>query len=271
MVPSELSLVILNYNGAEILRETLSTARAVLPSGAELLLVDNGSVDHSRSVARNAGVVTIVASNQHQFITGLNTAFQQTTRPWVLFAQNDVRFHRGSLCKLVQSVTQDAIYQPLLLNQDGSVNHAGVRYQWPGVGIGNRQFPSTNAPVPIEVFSTACFLMPRRIFNRVGLFDTQFAPAYYEDVDYSLRAQQAGIPRYLLPGVHATHLSTWTFGRVYGAQRCSHFCHFNRRKLVRKHFQGVNQLTRLAGLRIADLCSWGQYQLHGDTYQTSRA
>ncbi len=47
-------------------------------------------------------------------------------------------------------------------------------------------------PFPVPYFSGACVLLRKDLFLHLGGFDTNFSPAYWEDVDLSIRAWRRG-------------------------------------------------------------------------------
>ena len=55
------------------------------------------------------------------------------------------------------------------------------------------------APAPALAVTGACMYVRREVIERVGLLDERY-PMAYEDVDWCLRAWQAGFARALLPG-----------------------------------------------------------------------
>ncbi len=65
------------------------------------------------------------------------------------------------------------------------------------------------------------FLIRKSTWDRVGKFDTRFRPAYWEDLDYSVRLAAAGIPALQTVragGFHSHFASTRSFyGRVFRA------------------------------------------------------
>lgn len=65
------------------------------------------------------------------------------------------------------------------------------------------------------------FLMPRQLFQEVGLFDENFHPAYMEDTDYAYRCKCAGVSRSHVSGIGAEHIGSATIrsDRKY-ATRC---------------------------------------------------
>jgi GT2 family glycosyltransferase len=50
-----------------------------------------------------------------------------------------------------------------------------------------------------------CWCFPRWVVRTVGLFDTRFSPAYYEDDDYIIRLKLARIPLIHKPAVIVSH------------------------------------------------------------------
>lgn len=269
MAPDELTVCVLTHNGREVLGRCLEALFYAMRPGMALRVIDNASTDHSASLALKWGATVCYADNRHGFITGLNTAFQTASTPWVCFLQNDVLVRPTTFDWFVAPplLPPEGVYQLHLQNPDGSVNHIGGQYLWPGVGLGNRRLCPESTYQPVDLFATAAFVMARSTFHRVGPFDTNLAPAYYEDVDYSLRLEAVGIPRYVVREAIATHLSTYTFHRTHTKAQLSALCRRNRRYVVEKHFRGVNRLTRLAGLRVLDTLT-GDWR-HGDTYRPS--
>ena len=262
------TVVILNHNGEDILLSCLEVATN--QDGAEVVVLDNASTDSSADVAKTFGVEVLHADNRHQFITGLNEAFRQTDTPWVLFLQNDVLLDAHCVERLMhmtEAYGTHTIYQPILFNTDESYNHCGGQYFWPGIGRGYPKPLNKQRCYQVPLFSTACFLMHRKAYEWIGPFDVALAPAYYEDVDYSLRAVRKRIRCMVVPCATATHLSTFTFTQLHSKRVLSEICQRNRKHVVRKHTRGLDRLTRLAGLTVLDTLATGISHLHGDTYR----
>ena len=266
MAPDDLTIVVLTHNGRDVLKRCLDALFLARPDGAQLTVIDNGSTDGAGSIGLEYGVTVIYADNQHGFITGLNAAFQTASTPWVCFLQNDVLVRPDTFDPFFsKDFPANGVTQLHLQNQDGSVNHVGGQYIWPGVGTGNRRLCPDYAFLPVDLFATAAFVMSTHTYQVVRAFDTALAPAYYEDVDYSLRLAQHGIPRYVARDAIATHLSTYTFHRTHTKPQLSALCRKNRRYVVEKHFTGMNRMVRLAGLSVLDTLTTDRW--HGDTYR----
>ena len=65
----------------------------------------------------------------------------------------------------------------------------------------------------VEAAAMACFMIPRKILNKVGLLDERLF-TYFEDVDYCRRCKKLGIPIYYTPKARFLHLHGATSKRL---------------------------------------------------------
>jgi len=75
-------------------------------------------------------------------------------------------------------------------------------------------------PWPAQALRAAFLMAHRDVFQEVG----GFAEGYrfgYEDVEWCLRAERRGIPRFVIPGARAFHLAPQLRGPVPPAARCA--------------------------------------------------
>jgi hypothetical protein len=80
------------------------------------------------------------------------------------------------------------------------------------------------------------FMLRRDIWEKVGPFDEEFKPAYFEDNDYARRMELAGIPRYVDSRIQFDHVVSATFKQLSGAALDAHHINFrkNRDYYIRK-------------------------------------
>jgi GT2 family glycosyltransferase len=60
-------------------------------------------------------------------------------------------------------------------------------------------------PTRIEQLAAAALLLRRDVFDEVGLFDEQFSPAWFEDVDFCRRLAALGEDIWIVPAAQARH------------------------------------------------------------------
>jgi GT2 family glycosyltransferase len=218
----DLTIVVLNYNTRDHLRECLLALRAEgstsLSRGsiaAELLVVDNASSDGSADmVAAEFPEVTLIRSPRNGgFAYGNNHALRQMRGGMALLLNPDTIFARGGVARLREVMKQHpeaGIIGPKLIRPDGSM-HLACRRSFPTPSVAfyrvsglSRLFPHSprfgrynltylDPDLAVEVDSVcgACMLIRRPVIQRIGLLDERFF-MYGEDLDWCLRARQAG-------------------------------------------------------------------------------
>ena len=60
-------------------------------------------------------------------------------------------------------------------------------------------------PIPVDWVSGASLMIRREVFEAIGLFDEAYF-MYYEEVDFILRAKNAGCTCWYVPSATITHL-----------------------------------------------------------------
>ena len=111
-----------------------------------------------------------------------------------------------------------------LLYPDGTVQHAGVVLRPDGTGAHWHRFLPARAggyggrarlAQEYSAVTGACLLTRRTLWERLGGLDEAFATAF-NDVDFCLRARQAGAGVVLAAEAELTHGESQSFGRHYG-------------------------------------------------------
>lgn len=115
-----IAVVILNYNGAEMLRRFLPSVVKFSPE-ADVIVADNASTDNSVEVMRNEypDVRLIKLDKNHGFADGYNKALQQVTADYYLLLNSDVEVTEGWLAPLLSLMDANddiAACQPKLLS-----------------------------------------------------------------------------------------------------------------------------------------------------------
>jgi GT2 family glycosyltransferase len=221
-VSAELSIIIVNWNGGDLLRRTVESVTAAPPSvGYEVVVVDNASSDDSLARLRaGAGAAALgerlrVFENAENLGFGRanNQAFARTQAPLVLLLNPDTEVTAGSIDRLIRTLRSGArvgAAGPKLLNVDGSVQVSVWRNSpaaWEvlltGLGLHKLMprrmrgrlllaehfdYASRRA---VGMLSGAAMLVRREVIEEVGGFDERFH-MYGEDNEWCLRIRRAG-------------------------------------------------------------------------------
>lgn len=234
----DLTIVVLNYNTRDHLRECLlgvrregstTLSRPDAPLHAELIVVDNASVDGSAEmVEAEVPWARLIRSGRNGgFAFGNNLALRCAAGRAVLLLNPDAVIPVGGLARLLaklEAANDIAVAGPKLLRADGSM-HLACRRSFPTptvalyrmVGL-SRLFPSSrrfgrynltfldpDRPCDVDAVCGACMLVRRAALERVGLLDERFF-MYAEDIDWCLRMKQAGWRVRYEPEIQVHHL-----------------------------------------------------------------
>ena len=206
-----LTVSILNFNGKDIIEKCVESVLSQTFKPQEILIIDNASTDDSWKLVEKYVTRVVHADNKHKFITGLNVAFEEATEPVVTFMENDIILHEDCLGEMYRSDYN--IVSPEFLDPEGKK----YSVEW------------------YSGFLSACFTMNKSTFEAIGKFDEKLAPAYWEDVDYSLRAKKLGFSCRKDIG-KAVHFANWSFSKVFSKKQMSGWCRKNAWYIARKHF-----------------------------------
>jgi GT2 family glycosyltransferase len=201
-------IVVPNWNGADRLGACVRSLAAQNYHGAEIVVVDNGSVDDSLAVladlaAEIAPVSLTVLRNDVNvgFAGGVNRGIRHALESGataIALFNNDAVADPGWLAALAAALDGEpdvAIATGRLLMADGrSIDSTGDFYSVWGLAFPrDRDLPAEPVRESGEVFAASggASLYRAALFADIGVFDEEFF-AYFEDVDLSFRARLAG-------------------------------------------------------------------------------
>ena len=158
------------------------------------ILVNNANSIKLTAAASKAGWWVIEPGHNTTYAEGNNLAAKAAEGHWLLFLNDDAEPEAEWLAALWSHRKEATVVGSLLLNDDGTVNHAGTL-----VGgnchtdhIGRNAPPEnfTGCPLtPSVTFAAALVLAPT--FHELGGLDEQFNYGY-EDSDFCVRVLRAG-------------------------------------------------------------------------------
>lgn len=190
-VPPMFSIVIVAYNSAGVLADCLHS----IPTGHQVIVVDNVSNDGSAALAGSLGAEVIRNTVNEGFGSACNRGAAIAQHEALLFLNPDARLQPDTLERLAAAMARypDAgAFNPRLVNADGRDLFRGNN----GL-IDDRMWfsepASADRPIPMAV--GAALLFRKSVFDRLGGFDRNIF-LYFEDDDLSARAIKAGYTLY---------------------------------------------------------------------------
>jgi hypothetical protein len=226
--PPAISVIVVTFNGRDLVRACLSTVGAALaPRGGEVIVVDNGSRDGTPEMiaAEFPGVRLEATGENLGFAAGNNRGLKLARGAVIVFLNPDTEPAPGSLARLADALDADGtlgIVGPRLTNGDGSLQPSVRGFPslaaslivllklhrvagWlPPVARYDAAGFDYDRPADVEQLMGACLAMPRRVVERLGGFDERFW-MWFEEVDLCLRTRQAGWRVRYLPDAVVLH------------------------------------------------------------------
>lgn len=203
-----LSIVILNWNGAEMLRRFLPSVIGYSPE-AEVVVADNGSSDDSLSVLAEEfpNIRTILFDHNYGFAEGYNNAIAQVDSELCLLLNNDVRVEEGWLKPMLdymEAHPEVACCQPKICQEDAPdmLEYAGAcggfidKWGLPFcrgriLGTLERDEGQYDSIVPLAWATGAALLIRRKEYIEAGGLDARFF-AHQEEIDLCWRLRSRG-------------------------------------------------------------------------------
>lgn len=218
-----LTAVVLNFNGRALLEGLLPSLAAQRLTDMRVVVVDNGSGDDSVTwLASQWPDVQVVSLAENIGVTrALNVCLDAADGEFVALLNNDLELEAACLSELVEALqahpeAASAGGKLLDFHQRQVIDGAGDVFTWRGTGHrrGHGETDHGQYEQPRAIFG-ACggaAVYRRSALQDVGPFDEDFY-AFFEDVDWSLRAQLAGYQCRYVPTAIAYHMGSATIGR----------------------------------------------------------
>ena len=223
----DLSVIIVNWNVKELLRECLNSIQGQFGDlNGEVIVVDSASSDGSQAMVKEEFPwVRLIANDENLgYPRGNNLGITASSGRHVLILNPDTVLLNNTLPVMVDYLNNHidvGVVGPQLLNPDGSVQSSRRRFPTLLTGL----FESTwlEPLVPDSLLSRyyvldlpddeendvdwvtgACMMVPRRILDHVGLFDEAYF-MYSEELDLCRRVCVAGWRIVYLPEAQVVH------------------------------------------------------------------
>jgi len=229
----KLSVIIVNYNAGSFLLDTVNTVLD-LGTAAKIIVVDNGSVDHSMDKLDHLAVSQPLLTCIHNktnvgFAKACNMGISFTDEnDDLLFLNPDCVMNPDALDKMLtclRSNPQTAMVGPLLMNNNGT-EQAGGRRSIPtpwrsfvrvfGLSKLSERYPKLfsdfllhQQPLPddiveVEAISGSCMLVRRAAIRDIGVLDEGYF-MHCEDLDWCMRFRRAKWKIMFVPDATVVH------------------------------------------------------------------
>ena len=228
MQMKEVAIVIVNWNGKEILKNCLESLRKQTYRNFRIILVDNGSTDGSVSfVEKNYPEVEIVSLPENTGFAkanniGISKAFEDENTEYILTLNNDTKPDAEFVSKILESAKRHSGFgsiQPKVLDAEGkNIDCTGILISFEmsaqNRGYGEEDKGQFGKEEEIFGSSAGAALYSRKALEKIVLPDNNYFDegyfAYYEDVDLAWRLRLSGFKSYYSPEAKVFHIHSAT-------------------------------------------------------------
>ncbi|MDE5878190.1 MAG: glycosyltransferase family 2 protein [Muribaculaceae bacterium] len=277
----ELSVIILNWNGLNLLERFLPVAaRYTTGENVELIVADNGSTDHSvKWIREHFPEIRIIELGQNYgFAEGYNQAISQINTPFTLLLNSDVEVTEGwwqPLLTFMKSESKVGACQPKIksLRQREYFEYAGAagglldRLGYPYCYgrlfdvVEQDKGQYDGPPTKIAWASGAALMVRTDLYRQLGGLDSAFF-AHMEEIDLCCRMQAAGYGVYALTDCEVFHLGGASLN--YGDARKTYLNFRNNLLLLHKNLPDGRRGRVLLWRRLADTLAFGAFVVKAD-------
>jgi N-acetylglucosaminyl-diphospho-decaprenol L-rhamnosyltransferase len=233
---ADITLVTVTHDSEPELDRLLDSVARHLP-GAAVVVVDSGSRDGSAAVARRwRGRRRVVELDNVGYGRAANAGLPLVDTPACVVLNPDVELVDDSLAALaaeaVRPGTPERILAPLVLRPDGTRQDSVHLEPVSPAAVVSALLPPAALPPPLRrsvqpwrsdrpravAWAVGCCIGARTdTFRRLGPFEDRIF-LYGEDLEFGLRAGDAGVETWWWPQARVIHHQAHTAGRAFGGE-----------------------------------------------------
>jgi N-acetylglucosaminyl-diphospho-decaprenol L-rhamnosyltransferase len=227
-------IVIVTYNSGYRIGRCLDACLGLV--GADIVVVDNASIDSTLSEVKRRPEVRLIANATNRgFAAAVNQGIESVATENVLVLNPDTVIRAGiaELDHALSSSQDVGAGTGTLTNADGEPQHGfnvrrfptpltltfellGLNRLWPSNPVNRRYRMQLSADSQVDIDQPAgAFLMIKRLaWKTIGGFDEGFYPVWFEDVDFCKRLRNEGFRIIYFPPATAEHAGGDSVGQM---------------------------------------------------------
>ena len=192
----KLSIITLTYNKLKYTKKYIESLYKYTKD-FELIIVDNGSTDGTREYLKSLNGVKLIFNDENVgFSKGNNQGLEIAEGEYIGFLNNDILLYPNWFeeCEKVFRKENAAFVGPRHINPhfDNTNEKNYIQFFKKNFKFKNEYEKNFDECV----FS--CVITNREVLNKIGNFDENYSPAFFEDNDFKYRAVLAGYGIYVV-------------------------------------------------------------------------
>ena len=262
----KVSILLILFNQAPLTFRCLRSLALESSVPFEVIMIDNNSQDETAEIIKRVSGVEYCFNNENLgFLKAVNQAAGMASGEHLLLLNNDAALLPGTLANAVSRLESNDKFGAVggkIILVDGLLQEAGSIIWQDGACLGYGREQNPDAPEfqflrTVDYCSGAFLLVRRRLFEDLGRFDEDYAPAYYEESDFCLRLAEAGYQVVYDPCVEILH---YEFGSAATTDHALALQQRNRNILIKKHKEILRDKPAFGQLEVLKSRDLGKYK-----------
>lgn len=223
MIPDMVSVIVLNWNGKDVIMACIESLLAQTHPLTEVIIVDNGSTDGSREMIkeRYTSRITLIENKENLgFAEGCNVGIRASHGEFVALINSDSTANPNWIAEMVQGIKASETIgmcacKIYFSDRPDTLENTGQTISRDGLGRTRGRLEKDHGQYDARsaVFcpSGCAALYRRKMLDEIELFDKEFF-AYADDIDIGLRGRLLGYKCFYIPTAIAYHKLSASFG-----------------------------------------------------------
>lgn len=275
----DVAIVILNYNGVDHLETYLPPLVENTAATHEIVIIDNGSTDDSRTFIKEyyPEIRVIELEQNLGFAGGYNEGLQEVQSLYIVLLNSDVRVSSNWLEPLIDRLRASdnvGAVQPKILSDEEKekFEYAGAAgglmdvLNYPychGRTMSHTEIDEGQYDKAKEIFwaSGAAFATRGELFKKIGGFDEALF-AHQEEIDLCWKMKKAGYEIWMEPNSKVYHLGGGTLD--YQSSRKTYLNFRNNQIIILKNEPLLHLLWKVPARMVLDFVAMVKFILQGE-------
>ncbi|NCN23927.1 MAG: hypothetical protein COU65_02880 [Candidatus Pacebacteria bacterium CG10_big_fil_rev_8_21_14_0_10_42_12] len=192
-----ISVIIPTFNGRKLLEENLPSILSQLSPEDEVIIVDDGGSDSTNAFVEEINHLQIKfvrIEKNVRFARAANKGAELAKNDFIFLCNNDVELQANCLSVLRAHTSKNDVFAVGCLEYEDHLEgeKSGKNKLWFARGLFQHSKSDYFVSGETAWASGGSALFSKEKWQELGGFDTNFSPAYWEDVDLSFRARKKG-------------------------------------------------------------------------------
>ena len=224
-----------------------------------IFIVDNGSSDDTYQWLNKSGYdfrsYKLNMGFGYAYNDALDYAFKLKKVPYLLWCGNDIVFRPDSIDYMIQAMNEtdydmfcgnEVLNKEILTTNEGALENFKYKFSFDEPQYDKLMYSAGG-------MNHSCIIRNKTVFDKVGYYDINFYPAYFEDNDYSMRCRLLNLKFGTVDSAIFYHFWSRTIHEGGLAQLNSQRFELNRRYYQEKWGGSVDHETHVKPFNNSDI------------------